>query len=102
MNDPSINTPSVIHRAKLRGVNNHIGSAVNRNFAMPRFSSLASQNAGQNVAGTSNPNNPLTRVKPLRPNILDAQEKMRTNELAQIRRKSGVKWVRVLEGRAGK
>lgn len=42
---------------------------------------------------SANPKNPLTLVKPLRPNILDAAADERKNELAEQRKKSGLKWV---------
>jgi hypothetical protein len=43
----------------------------------------------------ANRNNPLTIVKPLRPNILDAMADEREKELAEQRKKTGLKWVTV-------
>lgn len=41
----------------------------------------------------ANRNNPLTLMKPLRPNILDAAADERQKELAEQRKKTGLKWV---------
>ena len=43
----------------------------------------------------ANRNNPLTIVKPLRPNILDAAADDREKELAEQRKSTGLKWVTV-------
>jgi hypothetical protein len=42
-----------------------------------------------------NPKNPLTIVKPLRPNILDQMAVENVNWLAAQRRRAGIKWVPV-------
>jgi len=42
-----------------------------------------------------NPKNPLTIIKPLRPNILDQMAIDNVNWLASQRRKAGSKWVTV-------
>jgi len=41
----------------------------------------------------ANRNNPFTLMKPLRPNILDAAADERQKELAEQRKKTGLKWV---------
>ena len=41
----------------------------------------------------ANRNNPLTLMKPLRPNILDAAADERQKELAEQRKNTGLKWV---------
>lgn len=42
---------------------------------------------------TANPKSPLTLIKPLRPNILDAAADERQKELAEQRKMAGRKWV---------
>jgi hypothetical protein len=41
----------------------------------------------------ANPKSPLTLIKPLRPNILDAAANERQKELADQRKRAGHKWV---------
>ena len=45
----------------------------------------------------ANPKSPLTLMKPLRPNILDAAANERQKELADQRKRTGLKWVVVTQ-----
>jgi hypothetical protein len=66
---------------------------INPYFAAPKGIGINyAQNAAVNGLSAS-----TTLIKPLRPNILDAQADIRQKELAKERAKTGVKWVRVLE-----
>jgi hypothetical protein len=85
MNDPTINQRDMIGQATIQGLNPYFASR-----GPDRVN--PSQNAAVNTLRSS-----YTRIKPLRPNLLDVQAKELEKQRAIERLKSGVKWVRVLE-----
>lgn len=55
--------------------------------------------AGKQIINSSAPNmrSPMTRIKPLKPNILDKMATDKVAERAKIRQDSGLKWSKVYE-----
>jgi hypothetical protein len=64
----------------------------NMPYVNPLFADKESFKA-KDASLRSNPKSPFTLMKPLRPNILDAAANERRKELAEQRKKTGLKWV---------
>lgn len=62
------------------------------NFVNPQFVQKEMFKA-RDTSLRANPKSPFTLMKPLRPNILDAAADERQKELAEQRKKTGLKWV---------
>jgi hypothetical protein len=70
--------------------------AENKPYINPFFAQKEMFKAKDNSL-RANPKSPLTLMKPLRPNILDAAADERQKELAEQRKKAGHKWVVVTQ-----
>jgi len=66
--------------------------AENKPYINPFFAQKEMFKAKDNIL-KANPKSPLTLIKPLRPNILDAAANERQKELADQRKRAGHKWV---------
>jgi hypothetical protein len=70
--------------------------AENKPYINPFFAQKEMFKAKDNIL-KANPKSPLTLIKPLRPNILDAAANERQKELADQRKRAGHKWVVVTQ-----
>jgi hypothetical protein len=87
----SLNTPDTQKNKK--GLSDYFGQK--RQSPEGYSKSVSQLSEGQKTNLRVNPKNPLTIIKPLRPNILDQMAIDNVNWLASQRRRAGTKWVRV-------